>query len=137
MSLDKNKWISGRLVIIVIAALMLALVVVPASGALKCNPYCTGWKKVALPGGALQENPKHYILFFNMRVGGVVGRYGLWVEEERTCSGSQFQKTCTDRTWCTNTRRCELTGTPVIQTKPASGTTCTPWVVTNYGVDPV
>lgn len=134
MSFDKNRRISGRLTIIVIAALMLAFVIVPAMGApLKCSAYCSGWKKVALPGGApMKTSGIAYTFIHKDPITGIKTNYGLWVEQTRYCSGSQYVKTCTPRTWCPNTRKCEKTGVPTVQTRPASGIKCTPWEVTAF-----
>lgn len=125
MSFDKNRWISGRLAKILMAALMIALIVVPAS-AISCSTQCTAWKKV--PGANPTEETRSPIVYtFVMDDDNT---YGLQLFQSRYCAKAVYERTCYQRQYCPTTKKCEKILPGTTTQRPASGLTCSPWVTT-------
>lgn len=131
MSFGKNRLISGRSAKILMAALMIALVVIPAS-AYTCSKTCTAYKKV--PGGSTVDEYRYPVVYTFIDFEG--NKLGLQLTQVRSCGAAVNERTCWDRVACPvgKNYKCEkiLPGYP--EQKPAKGYVCSGWTTIDWEV---
>jgi hypothetical protein len=121
---QKGKTIR-QISILLIVVLLIVFLAAPVS-AVTCEPKYSTYKKVITSVGT--ETKETLVLSYRLP-GHITLR--LYIIYQRTVTKWQMERTKTTYAYCTKTRKCEISGTPVIQVG-TKGTTYGTWVAKGY-----
>jgi len=124
---QKGKTIR-QISIVLIVVLLIVFLAAPAS-AVTCVPKYSAYKKVITNVGT--ETKETLVLTY--RIPGIkpAVTLRLYIKYQRTVTKWQMERTKTTYTYCTKTKKCEISGTPTIQVG-TKGTTYGTWVAISY-----
>jgi hypothetical protein len=114
--------------IVLIMVLLIVFLAAPAS-AVTCAPKYSAYKKVIT--NVNTETKETLALTYKIPGFKPAVTLRLYVKYQRTATKWQMERTKTTYTYCTKTKKCEISGTPTIQVG-TKGTTYGAWVAISY-----
>lgn len=122
---QKGKTIR-QISIVLMMALLIVFLATPAD-AVTCAPKYTKYVKVTTN---VKTETKE-TLALKYKIPGFPQTLRLYITYQRTATSWQNQRTKTPMAYCTKTKKCEISGTPVIQVG-TKGTTYSAWEPVSY-----